>query len=252
MEKGFVKLDKENKIAEITFYHPKSNSLPSSLLKEMKNIFNELSIDESINAVILKSSGEKAFCAGASFDELLEINNFEEGKEFFMGFARLINAMRKCEKIIVGRIHGKVVGGGVGLAAACDYSFASGEASLRLSELAIGLGPFVVGPPIERKIGKEAFVEMSLDCQWRTAEWAKKNGFYHEVYDNINSLDEAIAGFSKEISDRNPEALKRLKKIFWEGTDHWDKLLEERAEYSGELVLSEHTKKFIQNFKSKS
>ena len=155
MDNGFVKLKSEDKIAEITFFHPKSNSLPSKLLEEMKIFFDDISKSDKINTVILRSEGDKAFCAGASFNELLEIKNFKEGKEFFMGFARLINAMRKCGKIIVGRIHGKVVGGGVGLAAACDYSFASDEASLRLSELAIGLGPFVVGPPIERKVGKD-------------------------------------------------------------------------------------------------
>jgi enoyl-CoA hydratase/carnithine racemase len=251
MKEGFVKLDIENKIATINFYHPKSNSLPTDLLKDLTKKFNMLSEEASVNAVILKSDGENAFCAGASFDELFEINNFEDGKEFFMGFARLINSIRKCSKIVVGRIHGKVVGGGVGLVSVCDYSFATESASLRLSELALGLGPFVVGPPIERKIGKEAFVEMSLDCQWRKADWAKQHGFYHEVFDNLDELDENIDNFSKQLSERSLDALTSLKKIFWEETDHWDALLEERAESSGRLVLSEYTKKFIEEFKSK-
>jgi methylglutaconyl-CoA hydratase len=217
----------------------------------MTRIFENLSNISEVNVILLRSAGEKTFCAGASFDELLEIKNFQEGKEFFMGFAKLINSMRKCSKIIVGRVQGKVVGGGVGLVAACDYSFGSINASLRLSELAIGLGPFVVGPPIERKIGKEAFVEMSLDCEWRSAEWAKNKGFYHDICSSIPELEDAVENFSKELSERNPDALSRIKRIYWEGTDHWDKLLEERAEYSGELVLSEHTKKFIRDFKSK-
>jgi len=251
MNDGFVNLDISEKVASVTFYHPQSNSLPSNLLQEMINIFNELSKNNTINVVVIKSEGEKTFCAGASFDELIEIDNFEDGKEFFMGFARLINSIRKCGKIVVGRIQGKVVGGGVGLVSVCDYSLASENASLRLSELALGLGPFVVGPPIERKIGKEAFIEMSLDCQWRNSQWAKDHGFYHGVYKSISELDENLTSFTQQLSERSAEALSSLKKIFWEGTNHWEKLLEERAEYSGKLVLSDYTKNFIKEFKSK-
>ena len=252
MKEGFVNLEIENKIASVTFYHPKSNSLPPELLKQLTENFYQLSDDKNVNVIVLKSGGEKAFCAGASFDELIEIDNFEDGKEFFMGFARLINTIRKCKKIVVGRIQGKVVGGGVGLVAVCDYSLAVDQASLKLSELALGLGPFVVGPPIERKIGKEAFVEMSLDCEWRSAKWAQQHGFYHDVYNSFDELDENIEKFTNQLSERSLDALTSLKKVFWEGTDHWDELLEERAENSGRLALSDFTKKFIEDFKSKN
>lgn len=251
MQKEFVKLESKNKIAAITFYHPKSNSLPSKLIKEIIETFNKVSEDENVNVIILQSEGDKTFCAGASFDELIEINNFEDGKNFFMNFANLINAIRKCKKIVVGKIIGKVVGGGVGLVSVCEYTFATKDSSLKLSELALGLGPFVVNPPIERKIGKEAFVEMSLDCEWRTADWAKQHGFYHEVFESIDELEEKLNEFTKQLSERSLEALSQLKKIFWEGTEHWDDLLEERAENSGRLVLSDFTKKFIKDFKSK-
>ena len=251
MKDGFVNLKVAKKIATLSFFHPQSNSMPTPLLKELTEKFVDLSEDESVSVIVLKSEGEKAFCAGASFDELMEIDNFEDGKKFFMNFANLINTIRKCKKIVIGRIHGKVVGGGVGLVSVCDYTLATDNASLRLSELALGLGPFVVGPPIERKIGKEAFVEMSLDCEWRTAEWAKQHGFYHNIFPTIEELDENVNNFSVKLSERSLEALTSLKKVFWEGTDHWDKLLEERAENSGRLVLSEHTRKFIKDFKSK-
>lgn len=252
MNNGFIKLEIENKIATLTFSHPKSNSFPSHLLTELTNHFNQLSDNDNVNVILLKSEGEKTFCAGASFDELMEIDNFEDGKKFFLGFAKLVNAMRKCNKIIVGRIQGKAVGGGVGLVAATDYAMATKNASLRLSELALGLGPFVVGPPIERKIGEEAFSNMSLDCKWRTAEWGKQHGFYTEIYETIEELDEQINDFVKTLSNRSPQALTKLKKVFWEGTEHWDKLLEERAENSGRLVLSDYTKKFIADFKNKN
>ena len=251
MNDGFVNLKVAKKIATLSFFHPQSNSMSTPLLKELTEKFVDLSDDESVSVIVLKSEGEKAFCAGASFDELMEIDNFEDGKKFFMNFANLINTIRKCKKIVIGRIHGKVVGGGVGLVSVCDYTLATDNASLRLSELALGLGPFVVGPPIERKIGKEAFVEMSLDCEWRTAEWAKQHGFYHNIFSTVEELDENVNNFSVKLSERSLEALTSLKKVFWEGTDHWDKLLEERAENSGRLVLSEYTRKFIVNFKSK-
>jgi len=252
MNEGFVKSEIKNKIATITFYHPKSNSLPSGLLKEMTEKFYQLSDDKNVSVIILKSEGEKTFCAGASFDELLLIDNYEIGKEFFMGFARLINSMRKCKKIIVGRIHGKVVGGGVGLVSTCDYNLALNTASIRLSELSLGVGPFVVGPPIERKIGKEAFVEMSLDCEWRSALWAKNNGFYNNIFESIDELDSNLNSYVLQLSERNPQALSKLKRIFWEGTEHWNELLEQRAENSGKLVLSDFTKKIIKEFKINS
>ncbi len=252
MEKqGKVTITKENKIATIDFFHPKSNSLPSYMLREMKEAFEKFSSDPSINVIVLRSGGNKAFCAGASFDELLKIENYEQGKEFFMGFARLINSMRKCKKIIIGRIHNKVVGGGVGLVAATDYALATRNASLRLSELALGLGPFVVGPPIERKIGIEKFETMALDCKWRDAVWAKESGFYHDVYETDEELDEAVSALAESLASRSQDALESLKKIFWENTEHWDALLEQRAENSGRLVLSDYTKKFLEDFKSK-
>ena len=251
MQNEFVKLNIESKIATIIFYHPKSNSLPSNLLKELKEYFDNLSLNPDVNVIVLQSEGEKSFCAGASFDELIEIDNFIDGKEFFMGFARLLNSIRKCKKIVVGKIIGKVVGGGVGLVSVCDYTFATQDSSLKLSELALGLGPFVVGPPIERKIGKEAFVEMSLDCEWRSADWAKQHGFYNEIFDSEIELNEKLNEFTKQLSERSSEALTQLKEIYWEGTDHWDELLEQRAENSGKLVLSDYTKNFIKDFKSK-
>lgn len=249
MREGFVKSEINNKIARIVFFHPKSNSLPSDLLQEMIQRFNQLSDDKNVNLIVLQSEGEKVFCAGASFDELIEIDNFEDGKKFFMNFANLINAIRKCNKIVIGRIQGKVVGGGVGIVSACDYNFAHDNASLRLSELALGLGPFVVGPPIERKIGKEAFIEMSLDCKWRSAEWAKRRGFYNSIFLSTNELDRNLNEFVNDLSNKSAEALSSLKKIYWEGTEHWDKLLEERAENSGRLVLSDYTKNYIKEFK---
>jgi methylglutaconyl-CoA hydratase len=250
--KDYIKLSRSSKIAELIFYSDKSNSLPTKMLNELIAHFNNLSDDPSINVIVLRSDGDKAFCAGASFDELIEIEDFASGKKFFMGFAELINAMRKCRKIIVGRIHSKVVGGGVGLAAASDYTLASRDASLRLSELALGLGPFVIGPPIERKIGKEAFTEMSLDCEWRSAEWGKQHGIYTEIFDTYEELDDHLKNFTEQLSERSPDALENLKKIFWEGTDDWDRLLEERAESSGKLVLSDYTKNYIRDFKNKS
>lgn len=252
MKEEFVKLVIKKKIAALTFFHPKSNCLPTNLVKDLIIKFDRLSANENINVIILKSDGGKIFCAGASFDELIEIDNFEDGKKFFSNFANLINSIRKCKKIVIGRIHGKVVGGGVGLVAACDYCLALESAEIRLSELALGLGPFVVGPPIERKIGKEAFVEMSLDCEWRTSRWAKQHGLYKEVFDTVLELDNYVNEFVTKLSNRSSAALTKLKEIYWEDTDHWDKLLEERAENSGRLVLSDYTKNFIKDFKSTS
>lgn len=240
----------ENKIATVCFSHPASNSFPSNLLQKLTSEINHLSSLDTVSVIVLKSEGTGAFCAGASFDELLSISNEKDGNLFFSGFANVINAMRKCTKPIIGRIHGKAVGGGVGLAAACDYTFATNNSAIKLSEIAIGIGPFVIEPAVSRKIGKTAFTEMTLTpTLWKTAQWSKEKGLFTEVFESIELLDENLKNFTHELSSYNPEALIEMKKVFWEGTSHWDSMLYERASISGRLVLSKFTKQALEKFK---
>jgi len=246
-----IKVTKKNGIGRITFFNPKSNSLTGDLLRKLANTIKDAGKDEEIKVVILQSEGDKAFCAGASFDELLAIDNFETGKKFFMGFAMVINAMRKCPKFIIARVQSKAVGGGVGLISASDYALGVDNASVKLSELALGIGPFVVGPAVERKIGRSAFSTMSIDTNWYDAEWAKDNGLYVDVYNTINDLDTAVNKLAAKLSQFSPEAMKELKEVLWQGTEHWDELLEKRTEKSGRLVLSDFTSKAIEKFKQK-
>ncbi len=241
-----------NKIATIEFGHPASNSFPSELLERLGKEFHKLSDDDSVQVIILKSEGDRAFCAGASFDELLAIENMQQGKLFFSGFANVINAMRACSKIIVGRIQGKTVGGGVGLAAACDYCLATEQAAIKLSELSIGIGPFVIAPAVKRKMGLAALSELSLAAhEWKNAYWAKEKGLYARVFDNISDLDKEVEIFTEKLAGYNPKALYEMKKILWEGTEDWGSLLQERAGVSGELVLSEFTRNALNRFKNK-
>jgi len=252
VEQGGVNVSIENNIATIEFHHPLSNSLPGKVLQKLANTITEEGNNDEVTVIILKSAGEKAFCAGASFDELISIDSLETGKIFFNGFANVINAARKCPKIIIGRVQGKAVGGGVGMASATDYCIATKFASVKLSELAIGIGPFVVGPAVERKIGTSAMSQLAINAtEWQTAQWAKEKGLYSEVYDTTKEMDEAIAKLANTLANSNPEALQMLKKIFWEGTEHWDELLQKRASISGKLVLSEFTRDAINKFKKK-
>ncbi|MFV8465382.1 enoyl-CoA hydratase/isomerase family protein [Flavobacterium sp. LB1P62] len=240
----------ENKIATVEFGHPASNSFPRELLDRLTKEFNRLSTNAAVSVIIVKSEGTAAFCAGASFDELLAVSSLEEGTRFFSGFAHLINGMRNCSKLIVGRIHGKAVGGGVGIASACDYTLATSNASIKLSELAIGIGPFVIEPVVSRKIGKMAMAEMTLAAhEWKTADWAKDKGLYANTFETIQELDVAITDFSAKLASYNPEALLEMKKVLWEGTQDWETLLLERAAISGRLVLSDFTKKALSQFK---
>ena len=240
----------ENNIATIEFGHPASNSFPSELLSRLAASLNELSNNEDVHVIIFKSEGEKAFCAGASFDELVSISTIEEGKKFFLGFANVINAMRSCSKLIICRVQGKVVGGGVGLVAACDYCLATEQASVKLSEFTIGIGPFVIEPVVRRKIGLAALSELTIDAtSWKNAYWAKEKGLYAKVYGTISELDKEVSILANKLSKYNPKALKEMKKSFWEGTDNWNELLAKKAKISGKLVLSEFTKLALQKFK---
>jgi methylglutaconyl-CoA hydratase len=249
-DNGNVNLNtSDNGIATISFYHPAQNSLPAALLGELTKKITEAGNDAHTRVIVLKSGGDRTFCAGASFDELLQLKDKEAGAIFFSGFARVINACRKSSKIIIARVQGKAVGGGVGLAAAADYCLATEAASIKLSELAIGIGPFVISPAVVRKIGLPAFSQLTIRAiDFQTAQWAMEKGLYNEVYPDIAALDLALDTLAEKLASYHPEALKGLKEILWEGTADWDKLLHDRAAISGELVLSEFTQQALNGF----
>lgn len=252
MENGKVSVTANGGIATISFFHPQSNSLPGALLRELGDTISHVSADPSVIVIVLRSEGEKAFCAGASFDELVAIQDLEGGTRFFSGFAHVINAMRKSTKLIIGRVHNKAVGGGVGLASSVDYCFATQQSSLKLSELAVGIGPFVVGPAVQRKIGLSAMSQLAINAtEWQSAQWAKEKGLYNEVFDTAEAMDAAIDTLAQRLVNSNPEAMAELKRIFWQGTENWDELLVERAGISGRLVLSDFTRNAIAKFKAK-
>ena len=248
----FVKITTQNSVGTIEFFHPQSNSLPGHILAELANTITSAGEDENIKVIILKSAGERAFCAGASFDELVAINTPENGTKFFSGFANVINAARKCPKFIIGRVQGKAVGGGVGMACATDYCYATKYASVKLSELEIGIGPFVVGPAVERKTGVSAYSTLAINAsKWFSAEWAREKGIYSEVFESTEEMDQEISVLAIKLAKSNPQALQKLKQVFWSDYKKWDELLEKRAEYSGELVLSDFTKNAILKFNRK-
>jgi methylglutaconyl-CoA hydratase len=250
MSEGKVETAVKNGIATVQFMHPQSNSLPGVLLMNLATEIEKAGNNKDAKVIVLRSEGEKTFCAGASFDELVSIADLATGKKFFSGFASVINAMRKAPKFVIARVQGKTVGGGVGLAAAADYTLATNDSLAKLSELNVGIGPFVVGPAVERKIGTSAFSSMSINAaEWMSADWAREKGLYANIYSTIAELDKAVDELANRLAQSNPEAMALLKKVFWQGTEDWDKLLIERAEMSGKLVLSEFTRNFISKFK---
>jgi methylglutaconyl-CoA hydratase len=258
MDRGHVHSKTENGIATISFFHPQSNSLPGDLLRAMAQEITKAGNNSEAKVILLRSENESlpagkagVFCSGASFDELISIKDYETGKTFFSGFAAVINAMRKVPKFIIVRVQGKAVGGGVGLACSGDYTFATEAASVKLSELAIGIGAFVIGPAVERKVGKSAFSQLTMNAtQWQSAHWAREKNLFAEVFPTAEEMDVAIDKLSDQLSKANPEAMMLLKKMMWEGTEHWDTLLIERAELSGRLVLSDFTRNAIEKFKA--
>ncbi|MCZ2083323.1 MAG: enoyl-CoA hydratase/isomerase family protein [Flavobacteriales bacterium] len=251
MNNGFVNQELKNNISEITFGHPKSNSLPGEILELLaQTILNE-GAKEEVKAILLKSEGEKAFCAGASFDELLSIDELENSKKFFGGFAKVLNAMRSCGKLVIVRVQGKTTGGGVGIACAADYCFATKDSALALTELNLGIGPFVIGPYVERKMGKSAYAAMSIDADFRSADWCEKHDVYHSVSENIQMMDEEIDKFLEKLSTRSSDALSLIKKVSWEGTEHFEQLMPERILMSASLILEDSAKENIGKIKER-
>jgi methylglutaconyl-CoA hydratase len=251
MTEAYVNYQVDESIATIEFFHPDQNSLPGSILAKLADTITQVGNLNEVKVIILKSGGDRTFCAGASFKELININDAETGRVFFSGFANVINAMRKCPKFIIGRIQGKTVGGGVGLAASTDYCMATKFAAIKLSELNVGIGPFVVSPAIERKMGVSAMSQIAIDANtFYDAHWAMQKGLFAQVFESIEAMDEAVLNFAKHLCTYNPEAMLEMKKVFWRGTDDWDQLLADRAAISGRLVLSDFTKETLKKFKT--
>lgn len=246
---AYVNQNIQNGISTIEFFHPAHNSLPGTILAELVKNIHDAGSNNKVKVIVLKSGGARTFCAGASFEELININDSETGKVFFSGFANVINSMRKCPKFIIGRIQGKTVGGGVGIASATDYCMATKFASIKLSELNLGIGPFVVGPAVERKLGLSGMSQIAIDANsFYSADWAKQKGLFAQVYESTEEMDKAIQSFAEKLCSYNPEAMKEMKKVFWSGTEEWDDLLAERAAISGRLVLSDFTKETLKKF----
>ena len=245
---GSVETEIHDSIAFVRFAHPKSNSLPGALLRAMADDINKLATNSSVKAIVLRSAGDGAFCAGASFDEMKSVKDAESGREFFSGFAKVILAMTRAPQFVLTRVQGKVTGGGIGLIAASDYSIAIKGASLKMSELAVGIGPFVIGPVVERRLGTGPFTDMAIDADWRDAMWAERHGLYSHVYEDVETMDTALAKVMDFLAGANPEAIRQMKKVFWADTEHWDQLLDHRATISGALALSVHTRAAIEKF----
>lgn len=247
----FVRAELKNSVAEITFGTSKSNSLPGAILEKLAKTILEEGGKKEVKAILLKSEGEKAFCAGASFDELLEIAELETSKKFFGGFAKVLNAMRNCGKIVVVRVQGKTTGGGVGIACGADYCFATKHSALALTELNLGIGPFVIGPYVERKIGKSQFAAMAIDADFRSATWAEQHNIYHSVSDSIQEMDEKLDEFLLTLAGRSADALALIKKVSWEGTDHFYDLMPARIHMSASLILEDYAKENICKIKER-
>jgi methylglutaconyl-CoA hydratase len=249
-QQGKVSYKLRNQVGILEFFHPKANSLPLHLLDELAKTIHAVADDEECKVLVLRSSGDGVFCAGASFDELMAIENEQQGLRFFSGFGKVINAMRKCPKLIIGRIHGKCIGGGVGLAAACDHALAVEAAEVKLSELAVGIAPFVIGPAVERKMGVSAFSQLAIDASFfRSADWARRRGLFAELHSSIEELDESILKLTTVLANRSPLAMAEMKQMFWQGTEHWDELLQRRAAISGRLILSTYAREAIEKFR---
>lgn len=251
MNNGFVNQELKNNISKITFGHPKSNSLPGEILELLAQTILDEGAKEEVKAILLQSEGEKAFCAGASFNELLSIEELEKSKVFFAGFAKVLNAMRSCGKLVIVRVQGKTTGGGVGIACAADYCFATKDSAMALTELNLGIGPFVIGPFVERKIGKSAYSAMSIDADFRSADWCEKHDVYHSISESIEKMDIEINAFMEKLATRSSDALSLIKKVSWEGTENFEQLMPERILMSASLILEDSAKKNIEMIKER-
>lgn len=250
-EDGAVTTNVRDGVGTVEFSHPKGNSLPARLLNDLASAIRTLGADDAARVIVLRSAGSGTFCAGASFDEFTAVADAAQGKEFFSGFARVIAAMVRAPKFVLARVQGRAAGGAIGLICASDYSIAVRSAQVKLSELQVGIGPFVVGVVIERKLGLAPFQSLAVHADWHDAAWCERHGVYSAVVEDEAALDAAIDAHAKRLAASNPEAMREMKRIFWRGTDDWEALMGERAAMSGRMVLSAFTRDALARFRAR-
>lgn len=248
---GTVTVSIADGVGTVEFAHPKGNSLPAQLLNLLAREITAVGENPDARVIVLRSAGTGAFCAGASFDEFTALADAAAGKEFFLGFSRVIMAMVRAPKFVLTRVHGKAAGGAIGVIAASDYSIAVRDAAVKLSELQVGIGPFVVGVAIERKLGLAPFQALGVHADWHDAAWCERHGLYSMVCDDVAALDAAVAAHAKRLAASNPEAMREMKRIYWEGSERWEAAMDERAAMSGRMVLSDFTRKALEKFRAR-
>lgn len=248
---GTVQASVADGVGTVEFSHPKGNSLPAKLLDDLAGAITKLGNDAAARVIVLRSAGTGAFCAGASFDEFVTLADAEAGKRFFSGFSRVVLAMVRAPKFVLTRVHGRAAGGALGVIAASDYSIALRTASVKLSELQVGIGPFVVGVVIERKLGLAPFQSLAVHADWHDADWCERHGLYSALVDDEAALDVAVEAHAKRLASSNPDAMAEMKRIFWHDIGDWEERMNERAAMSGRMVFSNFTHAALTKFRAR-
>jgi methylglutaconyl-CoA hydratase len=246
---GFINYNIKDSVLHLEFGHPLGNSLPSNLLSGLKNSITTASTDDSIKVILLKSSGN-SFCGGASFNELVKIDNLEDATEFFMGFANLMLAIKECPKPVVAKVHGKSVGGGLGIIAASDWAIGTEKSSIRLSEISIGIGPFTIGPVLVRKIGVGNFQRLSLSADWIDSNWGLNSGLFQEIC-NSDALETVTESRIEHFKKLDPISFAENKKLMWSFSDITEDSLRVKASNVSKLLLNQNTQSILKSLTSK-
>lgn len=183
MEFKDLLVESDNGVAVLTINSPRTlNALNSEILGELECALYELNLDESVKVVILTGAGDKAFVAGADIKEMSEMSAFE-GHQFGLKGQRVMMLIEKMTKPVIAAVNGYALGGGLELALACDFIYASEKARLGFPEVTLGVIPGFGGTQnLARLIGPNKANELIFSGKMINAEKAASWGIVNEVF----------------------------------------------------------------------
>ena len=182
-----------NTVAILTINSPRTlNALNSDVLKELECALYELNLDDSVKAVVLTGAGEKAFVAGADIKEMSTMNSCE-GHQFGLMGQRVMLLIRKMTKPVIAAVNGYALGGGLELALACDFIYASEKAKVGFPEVTLGIMPGFGGTQnLARLIGKNKANELIFTGRIIDAAKARDWGIVNELFPPEELLPKAL------------------------------------------------------------
>ncbi|HEX4923469.1 MAG TPA: enoyl-CoA hydratase-related protein [Bdellovibrionales bacterium] len=227
----FVTVEKQKGFAKVVLNRPDvHNAFNPAMIGEITQVFRSIGGDKGVRAVVLSGNG-KSFCAGADLQYMRSIAGFshEENQKDARTLFEMFESVFDCPVPVIGHIHGNVMGGGLGLTAACDIVAAEKDARFCFSEVKIGIIPAVISAFVLKKVPEHLARETMITGEIFGCDKAERMGLIHFAGESEEAAD-FVQGKIDFIKAAGPEAVRSVKTLLKSWRSHsWDQFKNETA-----------------------